>query len=84
MIRFDIKERSVVLQYEPERDPGRWVHTELSTYRQVTISRAFTFKKSDLISGPSKAEEEEIGEPVFRFRLAARKDGHFRIAECTG
>ena len=79
MIRFDVKQRSVVLEYESEFNAG-WVRTELSTHRQVTISRAFMFKKSDLISGPSETEEEEIDEPVFRFRLAARKDGYFRIA----
>ena len=79
MIGFDVKQRSVVLEYEPELNVG-WVRTELNTHRQVTISRAFTFKKSDLISGPSETEDEEIDEPVFRFRLATRKDGYFRIA----
>jgi hypothetical protein len=79
VIGFDVKQRSVVLEYEPELNVG-WVRTELNTHRQVTISRAFTFKKSDLISGPSETEDEEIDEPVFRFRLATRKDGYFRIA----
>lgn len=80
MIRFYIKERSVVLEYEPELGASDWVHTELSTHRQVTISRAFVFKKSDLITGPSETEDEEIDESVSRFHLAARKDGYFRIA----
>ena len=77
MIGFDVKQRSVVLEYEPELDVG-WVRTKLNTDRPVTISRAFTFEKSDLISGPS--ETKEIDEPVYQFRLAARRDGYFRIA----
>ena len=79
MIRFDVKQRSVILEYEPEFNTG-WVRAEFNTHRQVTISRAFLFKKRDLISGPSETEDEEIDEPVFRFRLATRKDGYFRIA----
>lgn len=79
MIGFDVKQRSAVLKYEPEFNAG-WVRKELNTHRQVTISRAFTFKKNDLISGPSETEDEKIDEPVFRFRFATRTGGYFRIA----
>lgn len=80
MIRFDVKRRSVVLEYEPEFTSASWVLNELKTYHEVTLSRAFTFKESDLISGPAETGHEEIGEPVFCFRFATRTGGYFRIA----
>lgn len=80
MIRFIINKRSVVLEYEPEFTGASWVLNELKTHHEVTLSRAFTFRESDLISGPAEAEDEEIGEPVFRFRFATRRGGYFRIA----
>lgn len=80
MIRFDVKRRGVVLEYEPEFTSASWVLNELKTYHAVTVSRAFTFKESDLISGPAETGDEEIGEPVFRFHFATRTGGYFRIA----
>jgi len=80
MIRFVINKRSVVLEYEPEFTGASWVLSELKTHHEVTLSRAFTFTESDLISGPAETEDEEIGEPVFRFRFATRRGGYFRIA----
>ncbi len=79
MIDFDVKKRSVVLEYEPDFNAG-WVMKELNTHRQVTISRAFTFKEGDLISGPDETEFGDVEEGAFRFRFAKRKDGYFCIA----
>lgn len=80
MIRFDVKRSSVILEYEPEFTSASWVLNELNTHRQVTISRAFTFKDSDLISGPAQAAGEHMEERPFRFRFATRTGGYFRIA----
>jgi hypothetical protein len=80
LIRFDVKRRSVVLEYEPELESASWVSSKLKTYHEVTISRTFIFKQSDLISEAVETPDEQTGEPVFRFRFATRADGYFRIA----
>ena len=80
MIRFVINKHSMVLEYEPESTGASWVLNELKTRHEVTLSRAFTFMESDLISGSAETEDEETGEPVFRFRFATRKGGYFRIS----
>ena len=81
MIRFVVNKRSAVLEYEPEELTGTsWVPNKLKTHDEVTLSRAFTFTESDLISGPAETEDEETGEPVFRFRFATPRGGYFRIA----
>ena len=80
MIRFVVNKRSVILEFEPEFTGASWVLNELKTHHMVTLSRAFTFTESDLISGPAEAEDEETNEPVFRFRFATRGGGYFRIA----
>ena len=78
MIVFEVKGRNVVLEYEPEFNAS-WVLNKLNTHHQVTISQAFTFKESDLISGPFETDDEEIEEPIFRFRFATRRGRYFRI-----
>ena len=79
MIRFLINKRSMVLEYEPEFTGASWVLNELKTHHEVTLNRAFAFTESDLISGPAETEDDETGEPVFRFRFATRRGGYFRI-----
>ena len=80
MIRFVVNKRSVELEYDPAFTGASWVLNKLKTHHEVTLSRAFTFKESDLISGPAETEDEETGEPVFRFLFATRRGGYFRIA----
>lgn len=80
MIRFDVKRHSVVLEYEPEFNDVSWIENELRAHHEVTISRAFTFEEGDLISEPAKTLDDEVDEPVFRFRFATRKSGYFWIA----
>ena len=80
MIRFDVKRRSVVLEYEPQFADASWVLNQMKTYHKVTLSRAFTFNESDLISGRAETEIEETGTPVVRFRFATRTGRYFRIA----
>lgn len=79
MIRFEVQRRSVIFEYEPEFTSAEWILNELKTHQEVTLSRGFTFKDDDLIDGPSEPPEDEIGEPVFRFRFATRRNGYFRI-----
>lgn len=80
MISFDVERRRVILEYEPEFSDASWVLKELKAGHEVTVSRAFTFKKSDLISGGVDTEDEDTDVPVVRFRFATRTDGYFRIA----
>jgi len=80
VIRFVIKRHSIVLEYESEFANASWVLNQLKTHHEVTLSRAFTFMECDLISDSSETREEEIDEPVFRFRFATRTDGYFCIA----
>ena len=79
MIRFDVKRRSVIFEYEPEFTSAEWILNELRIHHEVTLSRGFTFNYDDLIDGPGDLAEAEIGEPVFRFRFATRRSGYFRI-----
>ena len=79
MIEFDIQQTDVALDYTPENDAW-WVLRELKTHHQVRISRAFTFRDSDLISRPKEDEFGDLEGGVFRFRFAKRKEGYFRIA----
>ena len=79
MIDFDVNRRGVIFEYQPEFTSAEWVLKELKTYHEVTLSRGFTFRDSDLVQGPSQSDEDEIDEPIFRFRFAARRGGYFRI-----
>lgn len=76
MIRFDLSTPSPIREYHPELAGADWVRGELDAYGEVTISRAFTFKNTDLVG----EAEDEIGEPTLRFRFATPEDGYFRIA----
>ena len=79
MVRFEVTRRSVILDYEPEFASAAWVLSELRTYGQVKVSRGFTFRNEDLIAGPAEAPDDEISEPLFRFRFAQRRGGYFHI-----
>jgi hypothetical protein len=76
VIRFDLSTPSPILEYQPELAGADWVRGELDAYGEVTISRAFTFKHTDLVG----EAEDEIGEPTLRFRFATRENRYFRIA----
>lgn len=80
MIRFDVNRQGVILKYEPEVASASWILNQLKTYHEVTVSRAFTFRENDLISATAETGDEEIDEPVFRFRFATRTGIYFHIA----
>lgn len=79
MIKFEVNRRHVVFEYEPEFTSAEWIRHELKTRREVTLSRGFTFREEDLISGPVTSDQAEIGEPVFRFRFAKLQDGYYSV-----
>lgn len=79
MIDFSVGRRSVALNYEPEFVSARWVHSELATYGKVTVSRAFTFERPDLLAAPPVDADADSAPGVFSFRFARNEDGYFRI-----
>lgn len=79
MVRFEVNRTSVILEYTPEFNGPEWVQRELQAYGKVTVSRAFTFTTADLLQAPGEATEDQVDEPLFRFRFAARRGGYFRI-----
>lgn len=87
MISFDVDGKGVTLEYEPEFGGDTWVTRELDQHGEVTLSRVFTFQRSDLI-----AESEEVAtasdddifadvddRSIYRFRFATTKGGYHRI-----
>jgi hypothetical protein len=76
MISFNIGKRDVILEYEPEVNPN-WVTREFRTHDEVAVSRAFIFKRADLLS--ARTDEEDQGTPVYRFHFASRSKDYFRI-----
>jgi hypothetical protein len=79
MIEFSVGKRLVTLDYEPEFVTAKWVHSELASHGNVTISRAFTFERADLLAAPPVSDEEDVGPGVFSFRFAANQEGYFQI-----
>jgi len=79
MLYFNIKQRSVVLEYEPTNETS-WVVRELKTHHRIRVRQAFIFRDRDLISGPEEDEFGDIEEGVFKFRFARRTNGYFHIA----
>lgn len=79
MIRFVVKPRVVIFEYEPEFTTPEWIINELTSYREVTLSRGFTFTYEDLIGDLNIPVKSETGERIFRFRFATRNGGYFRI-----
>jgi hypothetical protein len=82
VVRFEVNLRSVILVYEPEVANASWVSSELRVFGEVTVSRGFTFTREDILEEPAEQSEqpdEEISDPVFRFRFGKVEDGYFRI-----
>jgi hypothetical protein len=92
MISFKVDRKGVTLEYEPEFGGESWVTRELDQHGEVTLSRVFTFERSDLIAeddpAAAAADDDEddddifadVGEgTVYRFRFATTKGGYHRI-----
>ncbi len=79
MLEFRVNRSFATLDYEPEFTSHRWVHAELASHGEVTVSRAFTFERADLLAAPPVEEEENPAQTVFTFRFATIDGGYFRI-----
>ncbi|MFT3976845.1 MAG: DUF4263 domain-containing protein [Sphingomonas bacterium] len=79
MVRFEVNDRAVILEYEPDFNSPAWVLRQLQTHQEVTVSKAFTFTSGDLLDGPTERADGGIDEFPFRFRFAARRNGYFQI-----
>lgn len=79
MIYFEIKKRTVVLEYEQEFGGSAWVARELKQNGHVTISRVFQFLPEDLLGGLPESRDEEDHETASRFRLARKAKGYYRV-----
>lgn len=76
MLNFIVNRRMAVLEYEPEFTSAGWVMRELRSRKQVTISRAFTFREEDVLARP---EADDADNQRYRFRFAHRRRGFFVI-----
>ncbi len=76
MIEFVVDQHGLIMKYKFEIRSRDWIRAELETHEQVTISRAFTLERGDLLDGPG--EDQDIGEYQFRF---ARRDGFYHRIE---
>ena len=92
MISFNVDGYGVTLEYKPEFGGESWVTRELEQHGEVTLSRVFTFERSDLISEDDTAatasDDDEDDDDIFadvdegtvyRFRFATTKAGYHRI-----
>lgn len=78
MIHFEEDRRGLVLEYEPEFNDPSWVSSELKKNGEVTISRGFTFKATDMLRATSTPRDQP-NEPVYRFRFARKEADYYRI-----
>ena len=53
MIKFREEDNEVILSYSSEYPGPSWVYHELDASGKVTISKAFTFTKQELLSSGS-------------------------------
>lgn len=92
MISFKADGKGVTLEYEPDFGGESWVARQLEQHGEVTLSRVFTFERSDLIvedehvatASEDGANDDDIFADVdegtvYRFRFATTKDGYHRI-----
>lgn len=79
MIKFEKNTDQVVLSYSGESPDSRWVFQELNTKGYVTISSAFHFTKSELIT---QFIEEDFEDGV-DFKLAVKDREYYRFAKET-
>jgi hypothetical protein len=73
MIEFREIDNRVILSYSSEYPGSTWVYHELDEKGQVTISKAFTFTRNELISSQDKENEDA---PI-EFEVAKRKGKYY-------
>jgi Domain of unknown function (DUF4263) len=79
VVEFVTTPGGALLEYQSEMQSNSWVWSELQTHGSVTISRAFTFERGDLVAQPTSRDEDEIESFVYEFRFASRSNGYFHI-----
>lgn len=79
MISFEVKKRTVVLEYEPELGSPAWVTRDLKQKGKVTISRVFKFLPGDLLGRFPESFDKDENETVLRFRFAKKEKGYYRV-----
>lgn len=80
MVEFKISKSGVELTYHTDRQDNGWVWRELQDHGTVTLSRVFTFKRQDLVTDPTEADQENHFEEFeYRFRFGERSGGYFHI-----
>lgn len=80
MLGFERDEVGLVLTYRSDQAGNGWVWEELLKHGSVTISRAFSFGRRDLLTEPDEVDAQDDFEAfVYRFRFATRHEGYFHI-----
>ncbi len=80
MIDFSVDEAGVEFLYTGEIGGNAWTWRELSDHGQVTISKVFSFERTDLLEEPPEGQDDHRLEGYqFRFRFAERRDGYFHV-----
>ncbi len=79
MIWFDVDNKGVTLEYEPDFGGDAWVTRELDAKGKVKLSRVFFFQRSDLIKDKADAENDDDERTRYRFRFATTKGGYHHI-----
>jgi hypothetical protein len=75
MIKFRKINNKVILSYSNDYPSHEWVYPELDKSGSITISKAFTFTKKELIS----TVDEENGENPVEFEAAFKNGGYYRF-----
>ena len=75
MIEFKIKNNMLILSYSNDYADNSWVFQKLDESSRVTISKAFTFTKQELLSSFDIIDESD---PV-EFKLAFRDGEYYRF-----
>jgi hypothetical protein len=78
-VDFVVDDQGVVLEYTGEDRAGAWVWHELTTRGEVTVRRAFTFLRKDLLEEPPSGDQADLEAFVYRFRLAQRDGDYHQI-----
>ena len=75
MINFNLTTTSAELEYKGDmRGNSEWVWHELTTHKEVSLSRVFCFELGDLLNPPTPGQDLEGY--AFRFQLGTF-DGHY-------
>jgi len=78
MLKFQITAAGVILEYKEDSGASEWVWDELTTKKEVRISRVFSFEPRDLLNPP--ASTQDFDDYEYRFQFGTFDDGYVKIA----